>query len=271
MTEYGKKLIELRQQMERKIYLDSLLAQLNEEKATLEYEIQPLADTLNKAVKKADKAQRGGIFALFNKNDDTAYTELSAARTAYNDAMGQLDSLKHRIQKTFNEAASLSDAKRLYTNLMDEIDKALAQGKTDIITQAELDEEYTALQKSRKEKLAKAIDVGTSLLDYLEYVMDGNLPHTRPQDIKKELYKFRLAVNDVDISNNIAIDFTSYRHFYSKVGYPGSYLNNIDGHLPVVRYDFPLTPKEMLAEVELTAQNVTQTVEMLKQQLEQLT
>ena len=30
MTEYGKKLKELRQQMERKIYLDSLLAQLNE-------------------------------------------------------------------------------------------------------------------------------------------------------------------------------------------------------------------------------------------------
>ena len=80
------------------------MAQLNEEKATLEYEIQPLADTLNKAVKKMDKAQRGGIFSLFNKNEDTAYTELSAARTAYNDAMGQLDSLKHRIQKTFNEA-----------------------------------------------------------------------------------------------------------------------------------------------------------------------
>jgi len=270
MTEYGKKLRELRQQMERKAYLDSLLSQLNEEKSALEYEIQPLADALNKAVKKADKAQKGGIFAIFSRKDDTVYTELSAIRTAYNDVARQLDSLKHKIQKTFNEAAGLSDAKRQYTNLMNEIDITLADGKNDIITQAELEEEYAALQKSRKEKLARAIEAGDNLLNYLGSILDGKLPYNRPQDIKKELYKFRLAVNDVDISNNIAIDFTSYRHFYSKVGYPGSYLNNIDGHLPVVRYDFPLTPKEMLAEVGLTAQNVAVTVEMLKQQLEQL-
>ena len=268
MTEYGKKLKELRQQMERKIYLDTLLAQLNEEKSALEYEIQPLADTLDKAVKKLDKAQRGGIFTMFDKNDEAAYTEVSAARLAYNDAKRQLDSLKHKIQKTFNEAASLSDAKRLYTNLMDEIDKALAEGKTDIITQSELEEEYAALQKNRKKKLAQAIDAGNRLLDYLAYILDGNLPYTKQEDIKKELYKFRLAVSDVDISNSIAVDFTSYRHTYSKTGFhPASYLNNIDGHLPVVRYDFPLTPKEMQAEVELTAQKVAQTVEMLKQQL----
>ena len=266
MTEYGKKLKELRQQMERKIYLDTLLAQLNEEKSALEYEIQPLADTLDKAVKKLDKAQRGGIFAMFGKN--TAYAEVSDARLAYNDAKRQLDSLKHKIQKTFNEAASLSDAKRLYTNLMDEIDKALAEGKTDIITQSELEEEYAALQKNRKKKLAQAIDAGNRLLDYLAYILDGNLPYTKQEDIKKELYKFRLAVSDVDISNSIAVDFTSYRHTYSKTGFhPASYLNNIDGHLPVVRYDFPLTSKEMQAEVELTAQKVAQTVEMLKQQL----
>ena len=273
MSQYGEKLKELRMQTERQEYLAGLLSQLNEEKAAVEYELVPLENEMNKALKNLQRAEKGGILNIFGRKSDrieTAQLRFSAARVKYETAARQLESIQYEIQKVFNESANLSDAKRKYKNLMDEIDKALAEGKTHIITQAELDREYAALQKNRKEKLALAVDVGNSLLDYLGSILDGQLPYNRPQDIKKELYKFRLAVNNVDISNNIAIDFTSYRHFYSKAGYPGSYLNNIDGHLPIVRYDFPLTQKEMLAEVALTAQNTAVTVEMLKQQLEQL-
>jgi len=273
MSQYGEKLKELRMQTERQEYLAGLLSQLNEEKAAVEYELVPLENEMNKALKNLQRAEKGGILNMFGGKSDrveTAQLRFSAAKVKYETATRQLESIQYEIQKAFNESANLSDAKRKYKNLMDEIDKALAEGKTDIITQAELGREYAALQKNRKEKLELAVDAGNSLLDYLGSILDGKLLNNRPQDIKKELYKFRLAVNNVDISNNIAIDFTSYRHFYSKVGYPGSYLNNIDGHLPIVRYDFPLTPKEMLAEVALTAQNTAVTVEMLKQQLEQL-
>lgn len=273
MSQYGEKLKELRMQTERQEYLAGLLSQLNEEKAAVEYELVPLENEMNKALKNLQRAEKGGILNMLGGKSDrveTAQLRFSAAKVKYETAARQLESIQYEIQKAFNESANLSDAKRKYKNLMDEIDKALAEGKTHIITQAELDREYAALQKNRKEKLELAVDAGNSLLDYLGSILDGQLPYNRPQDIKKELYKFRLAVNNVDISNNIAIDFTSYRHFYSKVGYPGSYLNNIDGHLPIVRYDFPLTQKEMLAEVALTAQNTAVTVEMLKQQLEQL-
>lgn len=273
MSQYGEKLKELRMQTERQEYLAGLLSQLNEEKAAVEYELVPLENEMNKALKNLQRAEKGGLLNMFGGKSDrveTAQLRFSAAKAKYETAARQLESIQYEIQKAFNESANLSDAKRQYKNLMDEIDKALAEGKTDVITQAELDREYAALQKNRKEKLELAVDAGNSLLNYLGSILDGKLLNNRPQDIKKELYKFRLAVNNVDISNNIAIDFTSYRHFYSKVVYPGSYLNNIDGHLPIVRYDFPLTPKEMLAEVALTAQNTAVTVEMLKQQLEQL-
>lgn len=273
MSQYGEKLKELRMQTERQEYLAGLLSQLNEEKAAVEYELVPLENEMNKALKNLQRAEKGGILNIFGGKSDrveTAQLQFSAAKVKYETAARQLESIQYEIQKAFNESANLSDAKRKYKNLMDEIDKALAEGKTNIITQAELDREYAALQKNRKEKLALAVDAGNSLLNYLSSILDGKLLNNRPQDIKKELYKFRLAVNNVDISNNIAVDFTSYRHFYSKLSYPGSYLNNIDGHLPVVRYDFPLTQKELLAEVALTAQNTAVTVEMLKQQLERL-
>ena len=62
MSEYGKKLLELRQQINNRARLEEKLDQLNKQKVQAEGPLEPLELQLDKAIRKMDRLEKTAYF-----------------------------------------------------------------------------------------------------------------------------------------------------------------------------------------------------------------
>ena len=305
MTDYTAKLKDLRRQIDRKKLLDEKLEQLNREKYVLESNIQPFEHRLDKALKNLEKLERGGLAGLFagfgNKEEklDNARLEYNKAKAEYNSAKLALDNLKSNIQKVWNESVSLNDSQRQYDNLMEEINRGVKEGRQ-LVSQQVLEEEIQIQRREKIKEIKTAIETGKETLIFIDTISQNGLTAaTNIEAFKKQLYKFRTAVNRVEMMTSIDVeirtgDFTPHivNAALGRKGYDvprlsdavfntesakgnqswGTNISDIAARKPTYlkNIERTITPKELLTNIGSTGYEIEQVIKQLEEKLEKM-
>lgn len=275
MSQYGKKLLELRQQINNRARLEEKLDQLNKQKVQAEGPLEPLELQLDIAIRKVDRLEKNGIFSLFTSSEkkDMAYSEMSALKAEYFAAKSNLDRINHDIQKVFNRMAAYSDAERLYNTLMSDVNTALENGNTDIIDDDELKQlqKYRALAKI--EQLNKAVLCGTDLIKVLDVYIrltDKQLTsYFREESLKIPLMKFRTALGDLEKATSVNVVTESYKRVPNLSGYDPISRDRYHDRLPLEMCK-GMTAKELQENLAELSHNTQNTIKEIQQEIEQL-
>ena len=182
MTEYGKKLKELRQQMERKIYLDSLLAQLNEENKA---RIQAMEEegqvsywsVLFQANDFHDLLDRLNMVQEIAAADKRRLEDLDSAAKAVSAAKAEMEVEKAALEETRSE---LDGVQAELENKRAEADELLRQ----LVDKGMEFEAYMDEAEDEQAKLAKEIANKKSAYDkakYQEWLATSVPPTTKPK------------------------------------------------------------------------------------------
>ena len=285
MTDYNAKLQQLRQKLEQRKTADALLAKLNDEKAQLEKQLPELKDTYEKAQRRYEKLADGGLSAIFAKlagNDEekliAAKKEATIAQREYDTAAYKLEKAKSEIQSAFNRAASLRDVKRQYDNLINEIEKALAEGNTDIIDRNVWRQEQTNRLLDEKAQTQRAIAAGRQVLEVINSIISQSPAGTKMvlsnatnplHEVDKALIKFKNLLGDIEKSGSLRIEketdrternFTTYNVFRW----------DLNMEIKPVQLKKSVSTQEMAENLGTTGYKVEQLIEQLENRLEEL-
>lgn len=276
MSELGQKLIDLRTQIDRRASLEETLLQLNQQKMQIQGQLEPLEHQLDNAIKKIDKLDKKGIFSLFRNRDkyDMAYTEMSALKAEYSVAKNSLDRINHDIQKVFNQMADYSDAERQYNNLMSEVNTALKNGNTDIITEDELEQLHKHQIRARISQLNKAVAQGKNLINVIDgYIRqaDHKLSTTAiGESLRIAIMKFRTALDDNSKAAALTIETESFKRIpnflfgYDPLG-RDRYFDNVMPDMYI-----GMTKKELQENLAELSHNTQQIIDELVKETETL-
>ena len=274
MSEYGKKLLELCNQIIKRDSLEEALSQLNRRKLQAEGQLEPLEQRLDKAIKKVDKLDKKGIFSLFTSKEkyDAAYMEMSSLKAEYSTAKESLGRINRDIQKAFNRMAGYSDAERLYNNLMAEVKKELSDGNRDIID----DEELKLLQKYeiriRISQLKKAMTRGADLIDMIDgyiYLSDSSLSSAFSDErLRIAVMKFRTAL-DREKAAGVSIETESYKRVPNLWGYDPIKRDRYHDKLPLEMVK-GMSAKELQENLAELSHNTQQIINELEKEVKQL-
>ena len=276
MSEYGKKLLELRNQISKRTILEENLYQLNKQKLQAEGMLEPLEQQLNSAIKKVDKLDKKGIFSLFTSNGkrDLAYMEMSSLKAEYSAAKRSIDSISHDIQKVFNQMSAYSDAERLYNTLMTEVNTALKNGNTDIITDDELEQLHKHQIRARISQLNKAVAQGKNLINVIDgYIRqaDHKLSTTAiGESLRIAIMKFRTALDDNSKAAALTIETESFKRIPNFLfGYdPLGRDRYFDTVIPDMYKG--MTKKELQENLAELSHNTQQIINELEKEVKQL-
>lgn len=275
MSEYGRKLLELREQINKRASLEEALTLLNRQKVQAEGQLEPLEQQLNKAIKKVDKLDRKGIFSLFISGDkyDMAYSEMSALKAEYTTAQNALDRIKHDIQKIFNRMASYSDAERMYNTLMEEVNTALENGNTDIITDDELKQLQKYRMRAKITQLKKAINRGADLIDIIDGYINlssSTLPSSfNGEGLRIAIMKFRTALGDKQKATTVNVETESYKRVPNLSGYNPISRDRYHDRLPLEMAK-GMSAKELLENLAELSHNTQQIINEVEEEIKQL-
>ena len=276
MSEYGKKLLELHSQMNKRISLEEALTQLNRQKAQAEGILESVEQQLDKAIRKVDKLERKGIFSLFASQEkyDIAYSEMSALKTEYSNAKMRLERINRDIQKIFNQMAGFSDAERLYNTLMAEVNTALANGNSDIITEDELKLIQKEQIRAKINQLEKAITRGADLIDMIDgylHQYDSILSASFPEEsLRIATNKFRTALKDTEKSTLVSLETESNKRVPNFLyGYDPLGRDRYHDRLPL-EMTKGISAEELLENLAELAHNTQQIVKDIEKEIQHL-
>ena len=275
MSEYGKKLLELRNQISKRTILEENLYQLNKQKLQAEGMLEPLEQQLNSAIKKVDKLDKKGIFSLFTSNGkrDLAYMEMSSLKAEYSAAKRSIDSISHDIQKVFNQMSAYSDAERLYNTLMTEVNTALASGNNDIIDDDELKQLQKYEIRAKINQLEKAVTQGEHLITVIDgYVNMSDSTFGKSftgENLRIAIMKFRTALDSKEKATVVSVETESYKRVPNLWGYDPLTRDRYHDNLPLNMVK-GMSAKELRENLAELSHNTQQIINELEKEVKQL-
>ncbi len=276
MSEYGKKLMELRTQINKRASLEDMLDQLNRKKSQTERQMAYLEPLLDKAAKNVDRYEKGGIFSLFSKEEkrESAYRELSDIKSEYFQAKNALDRLNFDIQKTFNRMSEYSDSQRMYDNLMAEVKARLDKGNNRIITTDEIEYLQKAEIKAKIQQLKIAVAKGGELTDMIDGFINLSSSQTisnfSKENLRIAIMKFRTSLKDTDKSSFINLKIESDKRLPYLRGYDPLARDRYCDMFPTVNMAKPLSAQEMIENLAEVSHNIQHIIDKLNEEIKQL-
>lgn len=246
--------LELNQQMEeaqqgifRLHKIDSMLAELHKEQATLDTKASELKEILEKEELDVTKLENKGLASLFysvlgtiEEKVEKERREVLAAKLKFGQAEQDLENINYEISKLSSERIKYKNSERTYKKLYDDKKELLMKSDSTSAEQLmELTERYQNAKNNRKE-INEAISAGKNVLDSLSITQNslnsaegwgvwdmfgGGLisdlaKHSHIDSARSEtertqslLRRFKTELTDIRISNDINIEISGFSKF----------------------------------------------------------